>query len=108
MSEESFSYFCYYLLLQLDMDPDFEAEYADELEALQDIDDGRHDLAVHMILTLPSLAGVAALKSLITLYINICKITFFPSTQFAYIYVSIFICMLCYKDQLGDFTYIYV
>ena len=60
------------------------------------------------VLTLPSLAGVAALKSLITLYINICKITFFPSTQFAYIYVSIFICMLCYKDQLGDFTYIYV
>ena len=59
-------------------------------------------------LTLPLLAGVAALKSLITLYINICKITFFPSTQFAYIYVSIFICMLCYKDQLGDFTYIYV
>ena len=61
-----------------------------------------------MPLTLPSLAGVAALKSLITLYINICKITFFPSTQFTYIYVSIFICMLCYKDQLGDFTYIYV
>ena len=28
--------------------------------------------------------------------------------QFADIYVSIFICMLCYKDQLGDFTYIYV
>ena len=25
-----------------------------------------------------------------------------------YIYISIFICMLCYKDQLGDFTYIYV
>ena len=60
------------------------------------------------MLTLPLLAGVAILKSLITLYINICKITFFPSTQFAYIYVSIFICMLCYKDQLGDFTYIYV
>ena len=46
-------------------------------------------------LTLPSLAGVAALKSLITLYINICKITFFPSTQFAYIYAIIFICKLC-------------
>ena len=27
---------------------------------------------------------------------------------YIYIYVSIFICMLCYKDQLGDFTYIYV
>ena len=59
-------------------------------------------------LTFPLLAGVATLNSLITLYINICKITFFPSTQFAYIYVNIFICMLCYKDQLGDFTYIYV
>ena len=30
------------------------------------------------------------------------------SVKHIYIYVSIFICMLCYKDQLGDFTYIYV
>ena len=60
-----------------------------------------------ILLTLPSLAGVAALKSLITLYINICKITFFPSTQFAYIYAIIFICKLCYKDKLGQ-TYIYI
>ena len=50
---------------------------------------------VYIYFTLPSLAGVAALKSLITLYINICKITFFPSTQFAYIYAIIFICKLC-------------
>ena len=40
-----------------------------------------------IVLTLPSLAHLAPLKSLITLSINICKITFFPSTQFAYIYV---------------------
>ena len=54
-----------------------------------------HQLPHQKRLTLPSLAGVAALKSLITLYINICKITFFPSTQFAYIYAIIFICKLC-------------
>ena len=56
-------------------------------------------------LTLPLLTRLAPLKSLITLYINICKITFFPSTQYAYIYDSIFICKLCYKDKLGQ-TYI--
>ena len=48
-----------------------------------------------MLLTLPSLAGVAALKSLITLYINICKITFFPSTQFAYIYMLAYLYVCC-------------
>ena len=48
-------------------------------------------------LTLPSLAGVAALKSLITLYINICKITFFPSTQFAYIYMLSYLYVSCVK-----------
>ena len=53
-------------------------------------------------LTLPTLTHLAPLKSLITLYINICKITFFPSTQYAYIYDSIFICKLCYKDKLGQ------
>ena len=56
-------------------------------------------------LTLPSLTHLAPLKSLITLYINICKITFFPSTQYAYIYDSTFLCKLCYKDKLGQ-TYI--
>ena len=56
-------------------------------------------------LTLPSLTHLAPLKSLIALYINICKITFFPSTQCAYIYDSIFLCKLCYKDKLGQ-TYI--
>ena len=56
-------------------------------------------------LTLPSLTHLAPLKSLITLYINICKITIFPSTQYAYIYDSIFLCKLCYKDKLGQ-TYI--
>ena len=40
--------------------------------------------------------------SLRTLSINICKITFFPSTQYAYIYDSIYICKLCYKDKLGQ------
>ena len=46
-------------------------------------------------LTLPSLTHLAPLKSLVTLYINICKITIFPSTQYAYIYAIIFICKLC-------------
>ena len=58
-----------------------------------------------ILLTLPLLTRLAPLKSLITLYINICKITFFPSTQYAYIYDSIFLCKLCYKDKLGQ-TYI--
>ena len=62
---------------------------------------------IYTLLTLPSLTHLAPLKSLITLYINICKITFCPSTQYAYIYNSIFICKLCYKDKLGQ-TYIYI
>ena len=56
-------------------------------------------------LTLPLLTCLAPLKSLITLYINICKITYFSSTQYAYVYDSIFLCKLCYKDKLGQ-TYI--
>ena len=47
------------------------------------------------ILTLPSLAGVATLKSLITLYINICKITVFPFTQFTYIYMLAYLYVCC-------------
>ena len=47
-------------------------------------------------LTLRSLAHLAPLKSLITLYINICKITFFPSMQFAYIYIYIYIYIYTY------------
>ena len=68
---------------------------------------GDHIMSDISYLTLPSLTHLAPLKSLITLYINICKITFFPSTQYAYIYDSIFICKLCYKDKLGQ-TYIYI
>ena len=55
----------------------------------------RQTQTVAEALTLPSLTRLAPLKSLVTLYINICKITFFPSTQYAYIYAIIFICKLC-------------
>ena len=51
-------------------------------------------------LTLPSLAGVTALKSLITLYINICKIMFFSSTQFAYIYVHSYFMLVTQQTYL--------
>ena len=52
--------------------------------------------ALHPKLTLPSLTRLEPLKSLITLYINICKITFFPSTQYAYIYIYIYIYVYIY------------
>ena len=74
------------------------SQYINQMEGLTKED--------KLMLTLPSLTCLAPLKSLVTLYINICKITFFPSTQYAYIYAIIFICKLCYKDKLGQ-TYLY-
>ena len=43
--------------------------------------------------TLPSLARLAPLKSLITLYINICKITFFPPHNLhMYMFIQVYPC----------------